>query len=1061
MHIENIEKIKELIKAKLPDYVKELGLKTNGNKIQCPNHGVHENSDLKKMSAAFLPESGNTTIYCFVENRLFDIFDIYGINEKKPIVGNHFFDVVIALAKKYNIPVTLKDEHSPQEQLKNKQRKYLQELHEFCITQAKFGTEYYKKRKLKLAQVKYFGIGFITPQKLPDKFKKECKNLFGFRIEGLLEHPALVIPLYNRWNQYTGLNLRQFGETDTPYIRLMVGAKNLFNMNNIRGDKEITISEGVFDVIAQFPTPNVVGCLTNTLDDRDVEFLAQQKFKHINLALDPDNYYKGKARDGILRTILKLKDLDSIIKVTMMPTDNCSEKTDPDSYIKEHGIEEFSNLPKIHAIEYLLNCYEKGLIPLENIYEFVSGCPNIIRKEEYINILSKKLKVGKKQLSQTISSVEKKSSNINIIQYIEEKESAQELFEEFTDFAWNNDYKAIPSGLDIFDTTFGGFEDTLYTFIGFPEQGKCLRKDTPIVMYDGSIKLSQDIKVGDVLMGDANNPVKVVSTTTGTEQMYEIIPNKLDPWGCNKSHILVLAYKVSGYPEKIYEMSVKEFLEKSKSFQEHCKLMTTSVKFKEKVTIIDPYFLGLWLGDGNFAAPIITKDEPELDDYFLNELHLKQNIKYRKRINKNRCPSYIFTHNRDIIREINKCKVDNEKRIPQSYLINSEEKRLKLLAGLLDTDGYLTKDNVFEIITKYSGLCKDILFLARSLGFRAVENKKKIVKGKEYHRILITGELNTIPTKLKRKQGRAWKSHKSYNRYGFKIVKKDVGKYYGFTLDKKSNGRFLLGDFTVTHNTTVLLNFIYNLLKNENNFVSFYSLDDGAKRSIIPRLLGIISGLRPSMFRNPTEENKTAWFSAMQQLMSFKDRCVIKDGSQITTVEDLEKYVKIHYNIATERGKKLFIIIDNLHDIVASHKFESVQNTQRVASFLKRLPQRLSCPVIATAEVPKSSNDKPTGKNIKESIDLWYASRFVGGIYSNFHNKGDDEARNNIYSWQAPDGSFNPIVEMLVSKNQTGDATHASVFFKLNLKTNKLISCTPKECEMLRNGQFISFNQFM
>lgn len=36
--------------------------------------------------------------------------------------------------------------------------------------------------------------------------------------------------------------------------------------------------------------------------------------------------------------------------------------------------------------------------------------------------------------------------------------------------------------------------------------GKCLGKDTPILMYDGSIRLVQDVQLGDVLMGDDSTP---------------------------------------------------------------------------------------------------------------------------------------------------------------------------------------------------------------------------------------------------------------------------------------------------------------------------------------------------------------------------------------------------------------------------------------------------------------------------------------------------------------------------------------------------------------------------
>lgn len=52
--------------------------------------------------------------------------------------------------------------------------------------------------------------------------------------------------------------------------------------------------------------------------------------------------------------------------------------------------------------------------------------------------------------------------------------------------------------------------------------GKCFAKDTPVLMYDGSIKMVQDIVVGDQVMGDDNTARNVLSLGTGREKMYKI-----------------------------------------------------------------------------------------------------------------------------------------------------------------------------------------------------------------------------------------------------------------------------------------------------------------------------------------------------------------------------------------------------------------------------------------------------------------------------------------------------------------------------------------------------------
>lgn len=70
--------------------------------------------------------------------------------------------------------------------------------------------------------------------------------------------------------------------------------------------------------------------------------------------------------------------------------------------------------------------------------------------------------------------------------------------------------------------------------------GKCLGIDTPILMFDGSIKKVQNVVKGDILMGDDNQPRNVLSTNVGNGELYEVFPTKGDSWICNDVHVMTL-----------------------------------------------------------------------------------------------------------------------------------------------------------------------------------------------------------------------------------------------------------------------------------------------------------------------------------------------------------------------------------------------------------------------------------------------------------------------------------------------------------------------------------------
>jgi hypothetical protein len=100
--------------------------------------------------------------------------------------------------------------------------------------------------------------------------------------------------------------------------------------------------------------------------------------------------------------------------------------------------------------------------------------------------------------------------------------------------------------------------------------GKCLGKDTEILMYNGKIKKVQDIVVGDLLMGDDSTPRNVLTLARGKEQMYKISSKKGDSYICNESHILSLKSSTNHSKKikkgDIIDISVIDYLNLPKCF---------------------------------------------------------------------------------------------------------------------------------------------------------------------------------------------------------------------------------------------------------------------------------------------------------------------------------------------------------------------------------------------------------------------------------------------------------------------------------------------------------------
>ena len=425
---------------------------------------------------------------------------------------------------------------------------------------------------------------------------------------------------------------------------------------------------------------------------------------------------------------------------------------------------------------------------------------------------------------------------------------------------WSSGYDKLDNYIE------GGFATKeCYTVLSPTGRGKCISADTPILMSNGTIKMVQDVVVGDKLMGPDGKSRNVLSTTSGKDDLYKITPTKGMSYTVNSVHLLSLKltpgsgglYLSDGTHVKQSDTNKPIFVEAKTLFNssktaKHCLKgwRPEAVSFENENTnhIIPPYILGVWLGDGTSAKPSITQIENNevvaaFKDYAVN---LGYGITEHKD-SRNNCSEYRltdggkgnpnrFTENLKIL------NLFNNKHIPNSYKMSSIQDRLELLAGLLDTDGYL-HNSMYEFIQKDKQLAEDVVFICRSLGFAAnISECEKGIKSTgftgKYWRVSISGNCNYIPCKLAYKQAQPREQKKNHLLTGIKIEQAGCGDYYGFEID--GDKQFLLGDWQATHNTALLCNFGVAALRAKKR-VLFITLEMSDKQ-ICHRFDSIISG---------------------------------------------------------------------------------------------------------------------------------------------------------------------------------------------------------------------------
>lgn len=362
----------------------------------------------------------------------------------------------------------------------------------------------------------------------------------------------------------------------------------------------------------------------------------------------------------------------------------------------------------------------------------------------------------------------------------------------------------------------GGLYKTGILMYGPPGEGKCLGKGTPILMYDGSIKKVEEICIGDIIMGDDNSPRNILSVTTGQEMLYKVHQKNGDSYVVNESHIISLEGN-DEYEGRKFDISIKDYLEKSNDFKHHTKgYKAARCDFGDKELDIPGYILGYWLGDGSTGCPKITT----MDHEVVNEFSLyAESVGLKLIRGQQRGKAYTYSITRGgtglpgiplkernpFVNELKLLECFHEKNGPEIVKKTSYKYRMEFLAGLIDSDGDVNKTG-FCFSNKNKSIIDITCFVARSLGFRCSVNSR-ITKDQNgticySFRVNITGKCHEIPTRIKRKRIGIRSDFKNHLRSGIKLEKLDIDEYFGFEID--GNKRFLLGDFTVTHNTAIL-----------------------------------------------------------------------------------------------------------------------------------------------------------------------------------------------------------------------------------------------------------------
>ena len=241
------------------------------------------------------------------------------------------------------------------------------------------------------------------------------------------------------------------------------------------------------------------------------------------------------------------------------------------------------------------------------------------------------------------------------------------------------------------------------------------------------------------------------------------------------------------------------------------------IKYLTKDLLIDPYVLGIWLGDGlTLGGNIESADEEilrkiEKIGYSINLIKSTKTVKSKSAAY--RIGDLVKNNKRwigDLKLKLKTLNLLGDKHIPTEYLHSSYEQRLDLLRGLLDSDGTCNSEGAIEYCSTVEKLALNVCELVLSLGIKTKVKKSKSflhgVRKKDRYRVTFTTQLPVFILNRKLSNIRLNKSQiaRSTHRYILSIEKIDPKPMRCITVDSVSHLFLITRNFIPTHNTMTI-----------------------------------------------------------------------------------------------------------------------------------------------------------------------------------------------------------------------------------------------------------------
>ena len=352
-----------------------------------------------------------------------------------------------------------------------------------------------------------------------------------------------------------------------------------------------------------------------------------------------------------------------------------------------------------------------------------------------------------------------------------------------------------------------------------PGLGKAQPLVAPVLTPTGWVKIG-DLQVGDVICHPSGAEQTVIGVhDRGVMPMYRVTFSDGSSTVCGADHLWT--FKRPQYVSRVSKAKVfpewetrelQDIVERTSGYAtlRSAKFripLTEPIDFPAKTLPLDPYLLGVLLGDGSFRAHAVTFSSVDDDLVRFVRDALPSGVRvtftghgcdYRIAAAGGNAPNAVM----DALRAMDLMgKHGDDKTIPLDFMLAPLADRIKLLQGLLDTDGYVSKDGTVQFSSNSLGLVHGVRHLVQSMGGVARLKKKISASGKSHWITTLNIPAGIIPFRIVRKAIRYRPKAKYPPTRMFTQIERIDDQPCRCIKVSAPDGLYITDEFIVTHNT--------------------------------------------------------------------------------------------------------------------------------------------------------------------------------------------------------------------------------------------------------------------